>query len=547
MAAYEYDYGAIKSAINTAKSMSGNWGVYGTYGSDLNLMLNSSLAEWQLSGSEPCGNTYVVDAQGIIANKKSDLETIMGSWKTLSDNLTAFKGYIEDQDKAVETIFFSTSAQYTNYTGVSGFFTAFLDYNFSFIVDVFNSNAFTRGIADWTKSMCDDLGSAMRDARDYFAHGDGKYILNIVKSVAITAGAVVGTVIAIITLPFDGGASLPLVVGCIGAVASGVAAIISAFNTYHTIRENASAISIEDDPARARLHGDVESYSDHVSVTVYDSPEEYQHYATVGNVLDTTKNVCEVVSMASGLANTLGMVRSTEVVDGVTRVHYSYDFSAAHVKESVLKMFGLSSRQTTETTVNVEVSDIDFAWPGGNPDTVSVSVYDYLDEVPMQGGLTLSLDDGERAFNVANTVTTTEYHMVSTTEGGIWNLYTEASRTTQTTTTSLDFANALRSGTNVSYLSDVSRYGEGTANALRTLRNTEDLFSIVEKSTGFFDGVEGTDVANMAKIILNENKFFGAIDKYVYKFPIGSDNTWDDYLRAIGGSNADKVWKCFGY
>ena len=547
MATFEYDYGAIKSAINIAKGMSGGWGVYGTYRSDLHSMLNSSLAEWQLSGDEPCGHTYVVDAQGIITNKRSDLEAIMGDWKALSENLTAFKGYIEEQDKAVKTIFLSTSAQYTDYTGVSGLFTAFLDYNFSLIVDIFNSNAFTRGIADWTKSMCDDLGSAIRDVRDYFAHGDGKYVLNIVKSVAITAGAVVGTVIAIITLPFDGGASLPLVIGCIGAAASGIASIISAFNTYHTIRENAGAIAIEDDPARARLHGDVESYSDHVSVTVYDSPEEYQHYASLGRGLDTTKNVCEVVSMASGLANTLGMVRSTEVVDGVTRVHYSYDFSAAHVKESVLKMFGLSRSQVTETSVSVEVSDIDYAWPGGNPDSVSVSIYDYTHEVPMNGGLGLSLDNGERAFTVTNTLTTTEYHIVSTTEGGIWNLYSNAATTTQSTTTILDFSNALRTSTNVSYLSDVARYGENTANTLRALRNTKDMFSLIEKSTGFLDGVEGTEIANMARFILNENKFLGAIDKYVYTIPAGSDNTWDDYLRAIGGSNAGKVWKCFGY
>ena len=115
-------------------------------------------------------------------------------------------------------------------------------------------------------------------------------------------------------IPFTGGSSAVIAVGCIGAIASGISAGISAYNTYWTYKENKKALSIEGDPAMARFHGDVSKYSDYVEKTDFGSAEANQKAAKNGQTLNTTQAVADVVSVGCTRATTFG-TKSVQVVD----------------------------------------------------------------------------------------------------------------------------------------------------------------------------------------------------------------------------------------
>lgn len=149
-------------------------------------------------------------------------------------------------------------------------------------MDFANSNGFTRAIFDWGKSVADDVSYYKKQAEDWFKHGNGRYVLNIVGSIALTTVAVAGVVLSVMALPFTGGASCSVTMACISLIGLGAATIsagISAYNTAYTIGENKVALGIEDDPAMARFHGDVSKYSDYVKKTDFGSAEANQKAA----------------------------------------------------------------------------------------------------------------------------------------------------------------------------------------------------------------------------------------------------------------------------
>ena len=123
MSLIEFDYGALNSAISKANSMSGGWGCYESYRSDIKSTLHGSLAEWQLAGIEPKGNAHVENARSEINDKRTDLETRKGEWAGLATHLGDLKTYVQQQDKDVADEFKNTSNQYTDYSGIGGAFT----------------------------------------------------------------------------------------------------------------------------------------------------------------------------------------------------------------------------------------------------------------------------------------------------------------------------------------------------------------------------------------------------------------------------------------
>ena len=53
-------------------------------------------------------------------------------------------------------------------------------------MDLANCNGYTRAIADWGKERTDDLSYVIQQANDYFRHGNGRYVLNIMGELIIT-------------------------------------------------------------------------------------------------------------------------------------------------------------------------------------------------------------------------------------------------------------------------------------------------------------------------------------------------------------------------
>lgn len=560
MSLIEFDYGALNSAISKANSMSGGWGCYESYRSDIKSTLHGSLAEWQLAGTEPKGNAHVENARSEIDDKRADLETRKGEWSGLATNLGKLKTYVEQQDKNVADEFKNTSNQYTDYSGIGGAFTwlgdAFYDV---FGVEALNSNSFTRGIADWGKSKIDDLHTVAQNVSDGFKHGNGRYVANIIGSLALTGAAIVGTVVAVIGIPFTGGSSAVIAVGCIGAIASGIGAAISAFNTYHTIKENAQALSIEDDPATARFHGDVSSYSEHVSKTKYSSPEEYQKYAGIAKGIDITEGVCTVVSITTGLATSFG-TKSVEAVGegGVVTKKTVFDFSPKNVKSNVLKTFGfkVEKESASITAAGQEhVVSVDTASDLGDTTIDIVSSSDdvqatskTIEHTSKEIGNTKYT---QRVKTVDKISVSSEYNSVVASNNVVTEGYSEYALQAERSTKTIDYTNAMMTKDKVSKISYLEKLNNASSASEATKLKVGRGLGYAEKGFKTISGASktltsgGKTATEVIYDIAKKNTVINGIDKYVYSLPTDSDATGTDYLKGIGGSNGGKVWSLY--
>lgn len=562
MSLVEIDYSALNSAIKTANNMDGFWGCYSSYRSDLKSQLQSPLDEWKVPGKEPKGHAYVSSAQSNIDSKRSALETRASEWKNLGTNLGSFKTFVEQQDKAVADEFKQTSKAYTNYHGIGGMFTWLGDAFFgAFAVDFANSNKFTRAIADWGKSTADDVGSWVKDnVIDWFQHGNGRYVANIVGSLALTTLAVVGTVIAVLGIPFTGGSSAVIAVGCIGAVASGIGAAISAFNTYHTIKENAQALSINDDPGKARFHGDVSSYSEHVSKHIYSSPEEYQKHAKIGKGIDITENVCTVVSLTTGLATTFG-TKSVETVSKTGEVTKKtvFDFSGKNIKSNILKTFGFkTTKESASITVVGQESAVSVDTAGELGDTTIDIVSSTDDESVTQKTIEKTSETAgktkytKKVATIDKMTASSEYNSVVASNGVVTGEYSEYAAHAERTTRTIDYTNATMSKDKVAKISYAEKLNNASsAKEVQQIKRNHTWSSIekgIKNTSNITKELTSGGGKNGREIISNivkKNNFGSAVDKYVYSLPTKDDATWEDYTKGVGGSNAGKLWNLY--
>ena len=117
-----FDYGALEDAKSNAKKIVTGWNGIDDYKTGLNNKLKSSLDEWKLAKQEPYGHSYVSNAKQDIADKVSQLNTTRTQWINLSTTIENFLQYVKDRDNNVVSIFKTTSSQYTDYSGIGGFF-----------------------------------------------------------------------------------------------------------------------------------------------------------------------------------------------------------------------------------------------------------------------------------------------------------------------------------------------------------------------------------------------------------------------------------------
>jgi len=229
-------------------------------------------------------------------------------------------------------------------------------------VDLANCNGYTRAIADWGKERTDDLSYVIQQANDCFRHGNGRYVLNIIGSVAFTGAAIAGAILGIIGIPFSGGSTSVIVVSCVGAVASGVAALISAVNTSFTIIENSKAISIADDPGTARFHGDVEKFSDYVAKKDFGSKKTNKFLSNTAYTVDVVYAAAELTSSVTSIVTTFGTKTVVAGVDAKGKKIFktSFERNPINIKNNVLKTFGfeVSSKKISADVVGINKTTV---------------------------------------------------------------------------------------------------------------------------------------------------------------------------------------------
>lgn len=559
MSAVEFDYYALQSAIDMANKMGSNWGCYESYRSEIKSGLRSTLDEWRLAGKEPKGHAYVSNAQGNIDSKRSALDTRKAEWRGLANNLGNFKAYVENQDKTVANEFMNTSNAYTNYHGIGGAFTWLGDTFFNvFGVDIANSNKFTRAIADWGKEKTDDLNTWVKqNVVDWFKHGNGRYVANIIGSIALTTAAVVGTVIAVLGIPFTGGSSAVIAVGCIGAIATGIGAGISAFNTYHTFRENTEALNTaEDDPGKARFHGNVSSYSEHVSRHKYSSTEEYQKHAKIGKGVDIVEGVCTVVSIGTGLATTFGTKTVSTFENGHEITQKVFDFSGKNVKSNILKTFGFkATKDTSSLTITGKEKQLSINTANEVGDA-TIDIFNTTNDVSTNTKTIEKTTEQigkmkytKRVATIDKISASSEYTNIVASNGAVTGSYTEYAAHADRVTDTIDYTNAVMSKDKVSKISYLEKLDKASSpkeikniKITRALENTQKGLNIINDTTKNITSNEGKTGTEIIKGIVKKNTFVNAVDKYIYSVPTSADATSEDYLKGIGGNNGKKIW-----
>lgn len=552
MANIIFDYNALEDAKSNAKKIVTAWNGLDDYKSALNTKLKLSLDERILSKSEPYGHTYISNARTDIDVKVAELETTRKMWIDLSTTISNFLQYVKEQDNKVVSIFQTTSSAYTDYSGIGGFFRYIGDglYNF-FAVDLANCNGFTRAISDWCKERADDLAHVIQQVDDWFRHGNGRYILNIVGSVALTAVAIAGVAISIIGLPFTGGASCTLAVGCISVigVAAGItSAAITAFNSAHAINANLEALENADDPGRARFHGDITGYSDYVRKTDLGSKKANEEAARRAQNLDTAKAFADVVQVGTGLATTFG-TKSVELLDDAGRVtkYTSFDFSPSNVKANVLKTFGFKA---TKEKVTVDVAEVKHSTIISNADEIGDTTIDITKassdmeykSATFEKKVTVN-EKGKKTvtrtarYNKANA--STEYKSIVASNNVLTQEYSTYVVHAEASSTVIDYTNATSSAKSVAAAkaANDSLFKKG----LTAVKNTGSNVATV---TTFLKASEEDRLESTVHNIVKKNYFVNQVDKYIIKYDTAKDKA---YLFGDTGKKLDslgkQVWK----
>ena len=246
----------------------------------------------------------------------------------------------------------------------------------TFCVDRANKWEWTRDFADAAKWVQDKVGNGIEKIEDWFKYGDGKYVLNIISAVGATIAAIVATVAAIVAIPFTGGATLPIVIGCVGALATAVGAIITIVNSDAKIEANRKALSLsgdlfddtDGDPGAARYYGNISKISEAWDKVDMGDAETNAAYEKKGKAIDTAKVVADSVAFVCNIANSAGAVRDYRFKNPDAHIK-GYDFSMKNIKHNLRGEFGfyltkpgLQLKNTSKTvkTINDIKDGFDF-------------------------------------------------------------------------------------------------------------------------------------------------------------------------------------------
>lgn len=540
-----FDYSALSDAKSYAKKVVTGWGCMDSYKDGIKGKLSSPLDEWRLSGEEPYGRGYVSSAQQCITNKQNDLQGKRQQWIDLSDNLGKFLQYLKDTDDNVVKIFSSTSSSYVNYSGIGGFFNRIGDFFYNtFAVDFANSNGFTRAIFDWGKSVADDVSYYKKQAEDWFKHGNGRYVLNIVGSIALTTVAVAGVVLSVMALPFTGGASCSVTMACISLIGLGAATIsagISAYNTAYTIGENKVALGIEDDPAMARFHGDVSKYSDYVKKTDFGSAEANQKAAKKAQNIDKTQAVADFVSLGCGMATTFGS-KTIEVVDDVGNVskYTRFDRSPSNIKTNVLKTFGFKVDKTSVVVDEAGVAKTTIS----NLDDIgntSLQITRGSQEATYKATTlekTVDIVDGKKTVTKTLTLDrgtmNSEYRSVVASNGVVTQEVAAYTKHASASTTVIDYTNATSSTKNVAAAKAIS-----DSNLKKGITFVKNTASAVSDTSAYLKASDDTQRNTVITNLVKKNYFMSQVDKYIYKYDVNKN---EGYILGDLGKKSTKVW-----
>lgn len=351
MSAITIDFPKLKDTKSQSKKVRAE---IEDYVDELNKKISKKINS--LPGSDPSG--YANAAAGAVKSKINELTKKASKFSAYEQKIDTFMADARTADSNVSKKIASIADAKI---GKRGFFANIGDaiYGF-FCVDLANANGITRAISNVTRWVTQKTGAAFEKVYDWFKYGDGQYVWNILKSVAVAVAAVAAAVSAIasmiLTCGADSPAAIPVLLACIGAISSSVSAIITLVNSEKTIEGNMKAIDlamIQDNPAAARYYGNIQSVSDYYEKTDMGDMADNEKYKEKGEKIDAAKQVADITSTV------VNILQLGNVYD------YRYTNKDAHIKgydpslENIRKNFSYKAGYRYTTVDGKKVYQLD--------------------------------------------------------------------------------------------------------------------------------------------------------------------------------------------
>ena len=301
------------------------------------------------------GNDKSGYASNIISSasaKIKELNNRSSMFDTYACKVETFVVNAQQADKKVEKAIRSSAE---SYIGKRSWWQAACDavYNFLF-VDLANSNDVFRFLSDVSKAGWSYVTSFAENARDYFKHGEGKYMWNCFAGVLTIITTAVAIVSAVATL-LAGGPFL-IIAAAVATIIGGIIAIVNAgFKIYN----NGKALK-EEDPGVARYVGNISSFSDAVDKYDMGSQKDNEGWEFGAQAVDTVETICGVVVIAKGVAD-IGAVRNR-----AGKV-YKYKFDKKNMLKNWRKATGYDTKKGKRTLAKlfeIDKPDPTKSWRG---------------------------------------------------------------------------------------------------------------------------------------------------------------------------------------
>lgn len=260
--------GAIKNAEKAAKEAD-------SYAEGLEKKVCKKIADLEGGSSGNVNNAdyFVKKKIGVLKAKSEKLKNFAGKLSTFEENC-------KEADKDVGAKF---SALYSQFKKDNGFKISIVSEFFCYLgTKILNSTEFGKWLNNTIRSINDFFNDIWGEIKYWYKCEGGKYVVDIVLSVAAIALAVVTIITA--------GAGFFAIVAIIGA-------FISIVNAINNICTSAAALHYNDeDPAWANRYGEMDKLSDTLRKTVNSRVADW-----TADVLDITETFCDIVDKVSDL------------------------------------------------------------------------------------------------------------------------------------------------------------------------------------------------------------------------------------------------------
>ncbi len=234
----------------------------------------------------------------------------------------------------------------------------------TFCVDGANRFPLIRDFSDLVKRGIIKISKVTKKIHNWFKYGDGKYIWKIGKAVVASVVAVAGAIAAVCAIPFTSGATIPIAIALVGAVASAIGGAITIVNSAATIYSNGKALSLsgnifdDDDgePGAARYYGSSETLSDVWKKTDLGDQKTNDGYKMTGKVIDGVKTTADTTAFICNIAS-LGNVKDYRVTTKNNNInsryngdkwYKGYSFTPDNIKRNIAHDMGYYASKTKE-------------------------------------------------------------------------------------------------------------------------------------------------------------------------------------------------------